>query len=47
MKEINELVYSKSLGGERLMKVVSTKSLPAVDRLNAERWNAARSSQKN
>ena len=27
------------------MKIVATTSLPAVDRLNAERWNAARSRQ--
>ena len=28
------------------MKIVATTSLPAVDRLNADRWNAARSRQK-
>ena len=34
-------------GGEkRLMKIVATTSLPAVDRPNAERWNAACSRQK-
>ena len=27
------------------MKIVATTSLPAVDRLNADRWNAARSRQ--
>ena len=27
------------------MKIVATMSLPAVDRPNADRWNAARSSQ--
>ena len=27
------------------MKIVATTSLPAVDRPNAERWNAARSRQ--
>ena len=32
-------------GGERRMKIVATKSLPAVDRPNADRWNAARSRQ--
>ena len=31
--------------GERLMKIVATMSLPAVDRSNADRWNAARSCQ--
>ena len=29
-----------------LMKIVATTSLPAVDRPNADRWNAARSRQK-
>ena len=29
------------------MKIVATTSLPAVDRLNADHWNAARSRQKN
>ena len=29
------------------MKIVATTSLPAVDRPNAERWNAARSRQNN
>ena len=29
------------------MKIVATTSLPAVDRPNADRWNAARSRQKN
>ena len=28
------------------MKIVATTSLPAVDRPNADRWNAARSRQK-
>ena len=28
------------------MKIVATTSLPAVDRPNADRWNAARSHQK-
>ena len=28
------------------MKIVATTSLPAVDRPNADRWNAARSCQK-
>ena len=28
-----------------LMKIVATTSLPAVDRPNADRWNAARSRQ--
>ena len=27
------------------MKIVATMSLPAVDRLNADRWNATRSCQ--
>ena len=27
---------------ERRMKIVATTSLPAVDRPNADRWNAAR-----
>ena len=31
---------------KRLMKIVATTSLPAVDRPNADRWNAARSCQK-
>ena len=31
---------------KRLMKTVATTSLPAVERLNADRWNAARSCQK-
>ena len=31
---------------ERLMIIVATTSLPAVDRPNAERWNAACSRQK-
>ena len=29
------------------MEIVATTSLPAVDRPNADRWNAARSRQKN
>ena len=36
-------------GGEkkkRLMEIVTTTSLPAVDHPNADRWNAARSCQK-
>ena len=28
------------------MELVATMSLPAVDRQNADRWNAARSRQK-
>ena len=28
---------------KRLMEIVATTSLPAVDRPNADRWNAARS----
>ena len=28
------------------MKIVATTSLPAVDRPNADRWNAARSRKK-
>ena len=32
---------------KRLMKIVATTSLPAVDRPNADRWNVARSCQKN
>ena len=32
--------------GKRLMNIVATTSLPAVDRPNADRWNAARSCQK-
>ena len=37
-------------GGEKKkkkirMKIVATTSLPAVDRPNADRWNAARSRQ--
>ena len=31
---------------KRLIKIVATTSLPAVDRPNADRWNAARSRQK-
>ena len=31
---------------KRRMKIVATTSLPAVDRPNADRWNAARSRQK-
>ena len=31
---------------KRLMKIVATTSLPAVDRPNAHRWNASRSRQK-
>ena len=27
---------------KRLMIIVATTSLPAIDRLNADRWNAAR-----
>ena len=30
---------------KKLMKIVATTSLPAVDRPNADRWNAARSCQ--
>ena len=38
----------KNRGGKKeiRMKIVATTSLPAVDRLNADRWNAARSRQK-
>ena len=38
----------KKRGGKkekRLMEIVATTSLPAVDRLNADRWSAARSRQ--
>ena len=40
----------KGRGGEKKqkkkrMKIVATTSLPAVDRPNADRWNAARSRQ--
>ena len=31
---------------KRLMIIVATTSLPAVDRWNADGWNAARSCQK-
>ena len=31
---------------KRLSEIVATTSLPAVDRRNADRWNAARSRQK-
>ena len=31
---------------KRIMKIVATTSLPAVDRPNADRWNAVRSCQK-
>ena len=31
---------------KRRMKIVATTSLPALDRLNVDRWNAARSRQK-
>ena len=31
---------------KRRMKIVATTSLPALDRLNVDRWNAARSHQK-
>ena len=31
---------------KRPMKIVATTSLPAVDRPNANRWNAVRSRQK-
>ena len=31
---------------KRLMEIVATTSLPAVDRPNADRWNAARSRQQ-
>ena len=31
---------------KRLMEIVATTSLPAVDRPNADRWNAARSRPK-
>ena len=30
---------------KRMRKIVATMSLPAVDRLNADHWNAARSCQ--
>ena len=39
----------KKQGGgkkKRLIEIVATSSLPAVDRPNAERWNDARSRQK-
>ena len=40
-------VWQKWGGGKkRLMIIVATTSLPAVDRPNANRWNAARSCQK-
>ena len=32
---------------KRRMKIVATTSLPAVERPNADRWNAARSLQLN
>ena len=32
--------------GKSLMRIVATTSLPAVDSLNADRWNATRSCQK-
>ena len=35
----------KGGGKKRRMKIVATTSLPAVDRPNADRWNAARSRQ--
>ena len=31
---------------KRLMEIVATTSLPAVNRWNADRWNAARSCQE-
>ena len=31
---------------KRWMKIMATTSLPAVDRPNTDRWNAARSRQK-
>ena len=31
--------------GGGMVKIVATTSLPAVDRPNADRWNAARSRQ--
>ena len=31
---------------KRIVKIVATTSLPAVDRPNADPWNAARSCQK-
>ena len=39
----------KKMGEKRkgLMRIVATASLPAVDRPIADRWNAARSCQKN
>ena len=40
----------KKRGGDekrkKLMEIVATTSLPAVDCLNADRWKAARSRQK-
>ena len=35
----------KKTGKKRRMKIVATTSLPAVDRPNADRWNAAHSRQ--
>ena len=36
----------KRVGKKKIrMKIVATTSLPAVDRPNADRWNAARSCQ--
>ena len=35
----------KGYDGRRLMEIVATTSLLAVDRPNADRWNAARSCQ--
>ena len=37
--------WKKKEKKKRRMKIVATTSLPAVDRPNADRWNAARSLQ--
>ena len=48
MEENGEKNGGKKRGkkSKRLMKIVATTSLPAVDRPNADRWNVARSCQK-
>ena len=35
----------RTLASKRLMEIVASMSLPAVNRPNADRWNAARSCQ--
>jgi len=48
-KRENKKQKNKKTGGKkrkRQMKIVATTSLPAVDRPNADHWNAARSRQK-